>query len=225
MATTSPEGWKGTYYVNYNNGGWSESFDFAPSPVAELVQKLKDLAQYRARLLPVEATIVYARIGKKGFQRYTRRALPGPVAGSYQSGSPLVDKPMNDRQTSLLFAIEGENFSQQERFISGLPDEIITDEVWSSQAPPPALLVASPGTFQASDPPIAPATWLEGLQEFFTLVKNTTVITRPITVDDGGGLSHVEKLHNEVTGFFFRGVRFKDRGRPFGMFRGRAMSR
>lgn len=225
MSVNSVDVFRGTMYINYGSTGWAETFDFAPAPLPELVQKMKDLVQYRARMLPPECRVEYARINQKGKIRKTRRVIRAPIAGTYAGTVAPTARPINDPTVALLFALEGENYSQAERFISGVPDAEITNTIWQSGDPSPALLVPAPDTFQASDPPVVEPVWLTALQEYFTLVKKYTVLARKTIIVNPDLTETQSNQLNNIEQFFYRGVKRRQRGRPFGLLAGRVQSR
>lgn len=211
--------YRGTIFMNYQQMGWSENIDIASVTDASALSVLKSYAAHRAWTLPAQVTIVYGRVTKVPFQRYSIALDNLPLVGKAPNlTTPNIVKP-NDAMVAPCFHFIADEGKSSIRFFRGVPDDRVLD-MQLVDAPPAGSWVDLVGP--VGDGTANPSTWDVALKNVFSFIAQTTVVASKKQILNIAGVDQEGYRLRIFTGILSRQARKKDTGRPFGSPRGRA---
>lgn len=200
----------GTLYINYKNVGRAESYNFGVSTPLDKMQDFKDIIQARLLILPDNAEIVWARLGRVGV-RESFAAIDKPETGL---AATLVDGAGNNKcdhpNTALHLRYETNLGKWRNFFLNFIPDGMTVDRLYLGSAD-----VDFDGN-TVTDP--ANDGWDTAMENYAQLVGQNTKYQMYFP-EEAEGAQYSEDVFHKV---IYRGYTSKKLGRPFGLPRGRA---
>lgn len=211
--------YRGTIFMNYQQMGWSESVDIDAATDASALGILKGYAAHRAWTLPAEVTIVYGRVTRVPFQRWSIALDNLPIVGKAPNLTTANIVKPNDAMIAPCFHFIADEGKTSIKFFRGVPDDRILD-MKLVDAPPAGSwidLVSVLGDGTAN-----PATWDVALKNVMSYIGTVCCVASKRQIVNIGGVDQEGYRLRVFTGILSRFARKKDTGRPFGSPRGRA---
>lgn len=207
-------------YFKSANQGWSERHWLPATGTGTLLDRAKQLVDYRLALLPPSCSLVYAKYSEVARERDSiPMAYAYPTAGTWP-GDPFVTPEtaptpgsvkIEVSQIAVLIRMWTAQGFAASRWVHGVPDNRVTAEVLANAIVmatevPPAI---GAGTFSTD--------WAVRFGYYMFLIRANTVYARHAVGLAGLRVWQTDVIENMIV----RGVSVKKTGRPFGQRAGR----